>query len=1055
VPAFRKIAFLLLVLFFIFRDDALAQLHYKFPVTNFTPRDYGKNQGVQNWALTQSAAGILYSASNNGVIEYDGFKWKFLPVVNGKWVYSLATDSSNVMYAGSEGNFGYFQKDEKGRLSYVSLSDSLLKEEDKFFTRIWRIFAGTDRIYFQSNEAIFVYDHKTLKTLYPLNGTSFHLASFANNTLYVRERQKGLMKCVNDQLVLIPNSQLFAEYGVFAMLPFQSDKSKILVVTKEKGLYTYNSKTDEFSEFITPENSVWYNANLIGGIRLRNGWFALNSESFGTIVLNESGTILHYINNAIGLQDDNVVAQLEDRSGNLWLALNKGLSKADITSPLQSYTNLQGSIYNAVRYKNTVYLATSNGLFLKQDTNADFSPDPDFPYSFIIWHLFVDGKRMLMATNSGLYLYDGPKSRSVAKGNFRKVIVARNGKIIAGGPDGLEILKSDYRPEHNFEEEISGEILGIEEDPASTSEHSIYWISTNAALYKIMDEAAVYKVKPYDVSYGLTEDWKYPFIFNNKLAVGNNFGLYELDAKKGDSSIFEPIPFYGNESAGKSFSFLKDYSDKTVAIIENKPHLVFKNNKKEVYRPFLPIDLGKENALYSDRDQLFICLDEGVVIYNEKDTKNYDLSYETVIRRIGTKQDSLLFDGAATGIYTISQPLGFAWNELNIEFASNYYCYEDRMLFRYRLEDMDTSWSAWQSDHKVRFNNLHEGNYRLIVQSKNIYDTIGKDAEIAFSIQPPWYRTTLAWILYVIGFALFVYLAVRIASYRLKQQNKQLDELVKKRTKEIEHKNEELKEQNIQILHQKQEITDSINYAKRIQNAILPPFTEIKNAWPDTFVFFQPKDIVSGDFYWFHKISEQEFLIASADCTGHGVPGGFMSMVCSDKLNEAVTMSYEPDVILNRVNVRIKQSLRQDNREGSTKDGMEIALLKVNKETGKLKYAGANRFLWIIRHGSEEVIEIKPTKAGIGGYTEDSQEFTAHEIAFHPGDRFYMSTDGYGDQFGGAEGKKLMTKNFKQFLLSIKDLNIEEQGKKLEQHINDWKAHYEQVDDILVIGLRM
>ncbi|MBK6835447.1 MAG: SpoIIE family protein phosphatase [Bacteroidetes bacterium] len=348
-----------------------------------------------------------------------------------------------------------------------------------------------------------------------------------------------------------------------------------------------------------------------------------------------------------------------------------------------------------------------------------------------------------------------------------------------------------------------------------------------------------------------------------------------------------------------------------------------------------------------------------------------------------------------------------------------------------------------------------KGNYKLIVQAKNIYEQQSKDLVIEFSILPPWYRTTLAYILYVVGFGLVLFVSIRVASYRLKAQNKHLDNLVKERTKEIEHKNEELKEQNEQILHQKQEITDSINYAKRIQNAILPPFVEIKNSWKDTFVFFQPKDIVSGDFYWYNKIDENEFLIASADCTGHGVPGGFMSMVCSDKLNEAVTLTNEPDAILKMVNRRIKQSLRQDNKEGSTKDGMEIALIKVNTITKTVKYSGANRFLWIIRAESNEVEEVKPTKAGIGGHTDDTQEFAIHEIQFNSGDRLYMSTDGYGDQFGGKEGKKLMTKNFKHFLLSIKELSVDEQAIELEKHINKWMLNHEQVDDILVIGIKM
>jgi serine phosphatase RsbU (regulator of sigma subunit) len=212
---------------------------------------------------------------------------------------------------------------------------------------------------------------------------------------------------------------------------------------------------------------------------------------------------------------------------------------------------------------------------------------------------------------------------------------------------------------------------------------------------------------------------------------------------------------------------------------------------------------------------------------------------------------------------------------------------------------------------------------------------------------------------------------------------------------------------------------------------------------------------VSGDFYWYNRIDDNEFLIASADCTGHGVPGGFMSMVCSDKLNEAVNLTNEPDAILKMVNKRIKQSLRQDNKEGSTKDGMEIALLKVNTQNKTVKYSGANRFLWIIRADSHEVEEIKPTKAGIGGHTDDSQEFNLHEIQFQSGDRLYMSTDGFGDQFGGPDGKKLMTKSFKQFLVHIKDLTVDEQANHLKEHINKWMGNLEQVDDILVIGIKM
>ncbi|MDP2385840.1 MAG: SpoIIE family protein phosphatase [Bacteroidota bacterium] len=1045
--------FYLLLFFFLTLQISFAQSFYKYPIVNYTRKDYGENQNAQNWSITQSKEGLIYSGSSNGVIEFDGYKWDFLKARTG-FVYSLANDSSNVLYIGGENYFGCYLKDSVGRLFYEPLSEKLLPQDLQKVARVWRTFAGTDKVYFQTNDCIYVYDHKTIKIILPSEGNSFHVSAFIDNTLYVRERNKGLMRCVNDKLLLIPNSQLFAEYGFFGILPFKDSKSEYLIITQEKGLFVYNKTTDEFKEFPTSDDAFLNTVRILGGIRLKNGNYAFNSQTYGTILLDIKSGQMSFVNSVIGLQDDNVTSQFEDKTGNLWLTLNSGLAKVNLRSDLQSFTSMDASVYNVLEFHDRVFAATSKGMFIRDQKAPDFLPEPGFQNK-TVWQLAENNDKLYIVTDAGLFQYDGKAYSKIKEGSFKRIKFLKNGKILlaATGDLGLSLLNRDFKEEYNFAFEIVGEIWGIEEKPENGRDY--YWVSTTPALYKIIDDGSqVFKVDVYGVDFGLTDDWKYPFLFNDKLVVGNRSGLFELQ-KDAKGEIFEPTPFYKFETSQLSFDFLKDLKDKTLAIIDNKPHIIYKKDNREVYQTFLPIDLGKEHVLYSDKNDLYICLEEGLVLYDEtRALPSAANEFNVVLRKVTTKADSVLFDGASIGVINFKKELTYGYNELTFEFSSNYLNCEDKTLFRYKLEGADTSFSAWQAERKVKFNNLHEGSYKLIIQSKNVYETIGKDAVVEFKILPPWYRTTLAYILYVVGFIVIVFLAIRIASYRLKQQNKQLDELVKLRTKEIEHKNEVLKEQNEEILHQKQEITDSINYAKRIQNAILPPLNDIHSSWKDTFIFFQPKDIVSGDFYWYHKIDDTEFLIASADCTGHGVPGGFMSMVCSDKLNEAVNHSYEPDEILKMVNRRIKQSLRQDNKEGSTKDGMEIALLKVNTETKKVKYAGANRFLWIIRKGSSEVEEIRPTKAGIGGYTEDTQDFMCHEIQFNTEDIAYMSTDGYGDQFGGPEGKKLMTKSFKQFLLSIKDQAIDKQGDLASNHINNWKANYEQVDDILVIGVK-
>lgn len=250
------------------------------------------------------------------------------------------------------------------------------------------------------------------------------------------------------------------------------------------------------------------------------------------------------------------------------------------------------------------------------------------------------------------------------------------------------------------------------------------------------------------------------------------------------------------------------------------------------------------------------------------------------------------------------------------------------------------------------------------------------------------------------------------------------------------------------------EITDSITYAKRIQSAKLPDKNEIKKALPNSFVLFKPKDIVSGDFYYFHKNNSSVF-IASADCTGHGVPGAFMSMIGSEKLDDALTHSADTSEILAHLNKGIKISLKQSDSDESTRDGMDIALCSVDTDNSIVKYAGANRPLWIIRNGLTAVEEIKATKKAIGGFTEDNQHFDTHVIQLQQGDTFYISTDGYADTFGGQENKKLTTKRFKEILLSIQDKSMKDQELHLDNFVENWKAGTEQVDDILVIGVRL
>ncbi|MEK6615673.1 MAG: SpoIIE family protein phosphatase, partial [Bacteroidota bacterium] len=248
------------------------------------------------------------------------------------------------------------------------------------------------------------------------------------------------------------------------------------------------------------------------------------------------------------------------------------------------------------------------------------------------------------------------------------------------------------------------------------------------------------------------------------------------------------------------------------------------------------------------------------------------------------------------------------------------------------------------------------------------------------------------------GLALmFIVALVIFRSLRITRKQKHV---IEKQKQLVDIRNKEVEEQKKIVEEKNKDITDSINYAKRIQQAKLPKREEIYSAFPDSFVLFKPKDIVSGDFYYFHK-NEKSVFIASADCTGHGVPGAFMSMIGSEKLDDALAHSTDTSEILSLLNKGIKSALKQsETDELATRDGMDIALCSVDTNARVVKYAGANRPIWIIRNGQTIVEEIKATKKAIGGFTEDSQHYDTHEIKLHQGDTFYISTDGYADTFG-------------------------------------------------------
>ncbi|MBX7182109.1 MAG: SpoIIE family protein phosphatase [Bacteroidia bacterium] len=268
-------------------------------------------------------------------------------------------------------------------------------------------------------------------------------------------------------------------------------------------------------------------------------------------------------------------------------------------------------------------------------------------------------------------------------------------------------------------------------------------------------------------------------------------------------------------------------------------------------------------------------------------------------------------------------------------------------------------------------------------------------------------------------------------------------------------KNKLLEVQYKEISKQKKEITDSINYARKIQTALLPKESQVKQLMPKSFVYYKPKDIVSGDFYWIEKVSNNEILLAAVDCTGHGVPGAFMSVIGINLLNSALTEHNitHPSQILNFMNEGIKNALQKSQSIDNLKDGMDLALCKINFDTGRIQFAGANNPMVIIQ--DSKIALVKGDKLPIGGEFNQGKQYSNHEFTCKSGDRIYLFTDGFGDQFGGSEGKKFKKQRLLNLIESFQHLDLDQQIEKLDTEFNAWKGDQEQVDDVLVIGFQL
>ncbi len=640
------------------------------------------------------------------------------------------------------------------------------------------------------------------------------------------------------------------------------------------------------------------------------------------------------------------------------------------------------------------------------------------------------GRRVLISTNEGLYEIIGRELRVIQKDWYiRNIFPSLDSSRIYVVTD-----ESAYQLVLNGEEwEITRDFSYVGEEIFSICEEkdSTIWLGCDNRSYRISPlNNAISDVRSFDFH----EDYYDPVTIRNLHDTVYFFltgGIY----------YFQEDSIYNTGLTGDQNISRIQLSTSAVAWVETGDSWISFRNQ-ENYRK----EVDSYLKLFGNIADLFLDPEGNVWVVSENSflhkilSKNIDAykpEFNLFLNSVYNDEKN----------YSLVQ-LQFDYYDRSIEFkiSAPFYLKDNSTSYQYYAEGMSEGWSDWTRSGALGFPVLPMGKFTLHIRARNVLGQVTDITSIPILIKPPWWLSKPFLASAGIFLISLVLLIIRWRVRKLRRDKSLLEEKVKERTAEIQRQKDEISDQ-------KKEIMDSIYYARRIQKAVLPSDHKIEQSLPEHFIYYQPRDIVSGDFYWISDLDDR-VIFATVDCTGHGVPGAFMSMLGVSFLNEIVNGNKRPSAgrILDHLRANVKETLSQS-EEGGTKDGMDIALCIYDPSRMTLQYAGAHNPLYLLRKG--EFKEFKADTMPIGIHIVEEKNFKNHNIKVEKGDCFYIFSDGFQDQFGGAEGKKFLSRSLKKLFCDIHMHPMPKQKEIIEKTMQDWMNGYEQIDDMIILGIRI
>lgn len=791
----------------------------------YAPKDYKASS--QNWSIIEDKRGVLYFGNTICILEYDGNEWRKIYTPNNSGVRALDIDSNNNIYAGAYNELGILMPDQTGNLNFHSLKH-LIDSSYYDFADVWKTHCIGEDVYFLTRNYLFRYKNQKFN-VWKKTGSMFYSSFYVNNELFVHEFGKGLLKLENDSLILIKKGDFFSDKKIQSIIPF---KNKIIIGTRKNGLYLYDNSNDQvdiksFTDISTSAsklNNYLIKNSFYNGIKITDNLLALSSITGDVVLVNSNWEVVEVISHESTGITSETYSFYYQKGQSLWLGMANGICQVDILSPFRYWNDekgISGNLADVATLDNILYVSTGSGLYCtprKRDNinftinnfkpvKGDFEQTWGFAYFILPNSDYNDTKNiiygqesnllptsdkilLLLASGTGLYqITDKESSKKIA--NYKSFRIYQYQKdpsnIFIGTMNGVARLSySDGKwTDHGIQYNITDEIRDMGEDSVGN-----LWIS---ALYKgvyciqnpLLNEN--HNIENYYTYHGLPSTLYFQFskIDNKLFLIGpDNYFIFE---NKSNSFVEFKHPIFCKDSGNYS------------------PHDTLPWKKIDEH-----ILTGSYITTCSDSSQWFGTTEGVIFRYIFSNKKDFFNLPSVIIRKVAV-DDSIIYNGTnfkelrnsfdtnATRYIISTNPiidketiLKFKNNSLSFTYTLPFYEDEARNEYSYFLEGYDKSWSIWNTETKKEYTNLPEGDYIFKVKSRNLYQIESQISEYKFKILPPWYRSIVAFIAYILFGIIFIIIIVRLYTYRLIKEKDKLEKIVIERTQEILMQKEEI-----------------------------------------------------------------------------------------------------------------------------------------------------------------------------------------------------------------------------------------------------------------------